>query len=487
MFENPEAVLRAARSGFGARRVLVVGDLMLDRYLWGEVLRISPEAPVPVVRLARRSETAGGGANVASNLAALGLEVQLAGVTGDDEGRAALLAALATDGIQTPAVMIARDRSTTVKTRVIGNHQQMIRIDEESNRPLPAADETALVEAILPLLPGASALVLSDYAKGVLSPPLCHRLVGASRAEGIPVLVDPKGRDFAKYAGASLITPNRAELAWATGVPREDLSGLLAAAGKLRRELDLGLLVLTLSELGLALVDAEKTRRIPALAREVFDVSGAGDTVIATFAAGLAAGLGATDTAHLANLAAGVVVGKVGTVPIARVDLLAAISGESALEQAAKIIDLTTAKARVQGGQAAGERVVFTNGCFDLLHVGHVSYLEHARRHGQRLVVGLNTDRSVRALKGPERPLIGEDDRARVLAALASVDAVVLFDEATPLDLILALRPDVLAKGADYREEAVVGAPEVKSWGGLLVLIPLVEDRSTTGIIQRMT
>jgi len=487
MFENPEAVLRAARSGFGARRVLVVGDLMLDRYLWGEVLRISPEAPVPVVRLARRSETAGGGANVARNLAALGLEVQLAGVTGDDEGRAALLAALATDGIQTPAVMVARDRSTTVKTRVIGNHQQMIRIDEESNRPLPAADETVLVEAILPLLPGASALVLSDYAKGVLSPPLCHRLVVAARAEGIPVLVDPKGRDFAKYAGASLITPNRAELAWATGVPREDLSGLLAAAGKLRRELDLGLLVLTLSELGLALVDAEKTRRIPALAREVFDVSGAGDTVIATFAAGLAAGLGATDTAHLANLAAGVVVGKVGTVPIARVDLLAAISGESALEQAAKIIDLTTAKARVQGWQAAGERVVFTNGCFDLLHVGHVSYLEHARRHGQRLVVGLNTDRSVRALKGPERPLIGEDDRARVLAALASVDAVVLFDEATPLDLILALRPDVLAKGADYREEAVVGAPEVKSWGGLLVLIPLVEDRSTTGIIQRMT
>jgi len=311
--------------------------------------------------------------------------------------------------------------------------------------------------------------------------------VVAARAEGIPVLVDPKGRDFAKYAGASLITPNRAELAWATGVPREDLSGLLAAAGKLRRELDLGLLVLTLSELGLALVDAEKTRRIPALAREVFDVSGAGDTVIATFAAGLAAGLGATDTAHLANLAAGVVVGKVGTVPIARVDLLAAISGESALEQAAKIIDLTTAKARVQGWQAAGERVVFTNGCFDLLHVGHVSYLEHARRHGQRLVVGLNTDRSVRALKGPARPLIGEDDRARVLAALASVDAVVLFDEATPLDLILALRPDILAKGADYREEAVVGAPEVKSWGGLLVLIPLVEDRSTTGIIQRMT
>ncbi|MBP6583420.1 MAG: D-glycero-beta-D-manno-heptose 1-phosphate adenylyltransferase, partial [Chromatiaceae bacterium] len=315
---------------------------------------------------------------------------------------------------------------------------------------------------------------------------LCQRLLAAARAQGLPVLVDPKGRDFAKYAGASLITPNRAELALTTGVPREDLAGLLQAAVSLREGLDLGLLVLTLSELGLALVDGSGTRRIPALAREVFDVSGAGDTVIATFAAGLAAGLGASDTAHLANLAAGVVVGKVGTVPITGAELLAAISGEMALEQAAKILVLTSAQTRVQGWQAGGERVVFTNGCFDLLHVGHVSYLELARRQGQRLVVGLNTDQSVRTLKGPERPLIGEQDRARVLAALAAVDAVVLFDEATPLELILALRPDVLAKGADYREDEVVGAPEVKAWGGQVVLIPLVDDRSTTGIIQRL-
>ncbi|MGB4334391.1 MAG: D-glycero-beta-D-manno-heptose-7-phosphate kinase [Chromatiaceae bacterium] len=486
MFDHPEAVLRAVRSGFGARRVLVVGDLMLDRYLWGQVQRISPEAPVPVVHLTHRTQTAGGAANVARNLASLGLEVQLAGVTGEDEGRAALLAALAADGIQTQAVGLARDRATTVKTRVIGNHQQMLRIDEESNRPLDPADERALGEAILPLLAGAGALVLSDYAKGVLSGGLCHRLLAAARCQGLPVLVDPKGRDFAKYAGASLITPNRAELALTTGVPREDLTGLLQAATTLREELDLGLLVLTLSELGLALVDSSGTRRIPALAREVFDVSGAGDTVIATFAAGLAAGLDASDTAHLANLAAGVVVGKVGTVPITGPELLAAISGEMALEQAAKILDLTSARTRVQGWQAAGERVVFTNGCFDLLHVGHVSYLELARRQGQRLVVGLNTDQSVRALKGPERPLIGEQDRARVLAALAAVDAVVLFDEATPLELILALRPDVLAKGADYREDEVVGAPEVKAWGGQVVLIPLVDDRSTTGIIQRL-
>lgn len=486
MFENPEAVQQALNSGFGRRRILVVGDLMLDRYLWGQVRRISPEAPVPVVHLTRRTHSAGGAANVARNLATLGLEVHLAGVTGNDEGRTALLADLAADGIRTQAVTIARDRATTVKTRVIGDHQQMLRIDEESNRPLVQEDEFALREAILPLMAGAGALVLSDYAKGVLSEALCHCLLAEARVLGLPVLVDPKGQDFAKYAGSSLITPNRAELSQATGVPREDLAGLLGAAAALRGELNLGLLVLTLSELGLALVDGSGTRRIPAQAREVFDVSGAGDTVIATFAAGLAAGLGVGDTAHLANLAAGAVVGKVGTVPITKADLLAAIQGESAQEQAGKIMELTSAKARVQGWQAAGERVVFTNGCFDLLHVGHVSYLELARRQGQRLVVGLNTDSSVRALKGPERPLISEQDRARVLAALAAVDAVVLFDGATPLELILALHPDVLAKGADYREEEVVGASEVKSWGGQLVLIPLVDNRSTTGIIQRL-
>ena len=486
MFTHPEAVLEAVRSGFGARRVLVVGDLMLDRYLWGEVQRISPEAPVPVVRLGRRTQSAGGAANVARNLTHLGLRVQLAGLTGDDPDRTALLAALAADGIQTQAVIPAADRATTVKTRVIGNHQQMLRIDEESTQPLTPTDESHLWTALEPLLPGAAALVLSDYDKGVLTAALCQRLIPAAQALGIPVLVDPKGRDFSKYAGASLITPNRAELALATGQPRADLPGLLAAAAELRRDLDLGLLVLTLSELGLALVDDKGPRRIPALAREVFDVSGAGDTVIATFAAGLAAGLGRDDTAHLANLAAGVVVGKVGTFPITREELLAAISGEAALEQAAKVLDRAGARARVQAWQAAGERVVFTNGCFDLLHVGHVTYLERARRQGQRLVVGLNTDRSVRALKGHQRPLIAEADRARVLAALAAVDAVVLFDEDTPLDLILLLRPDVLVKGADYTEETVVGAPEVKSWGGQVVLIPLVADRSTTGIIQRL-
>lgn len=483
MFRDPDAVLAAVRDGFGGRRVLVAGDLMLDRYLWGQVSRISPEAPVPVLHLARESAVAGGAANVARNLLGLGLEVAVAGVTGADAGRDALLGLLAGQGIDTGAVLAVPGRVTTTKTRVVGNRQQMLRIDAEDTAPLDVATETALLAAIEAGLAGADALLLSDYAKGVLTGGLCPRLIAAARQRGVPVLVDPKGRDYDRYAGATLITPNRAELAVATGTAVGDLGALTTAAAALRERLGLDQIVVTLGELGMTIVDADGARGIPAVAREVYDVSGAGDTVIATIAAAHAAGLDPVDGAHLANLAAGVVVGKVGTAAIDAAELAAAIGGEAALEQAAKIVDRAGLLERAREWRDRGERIVFTNGCFDLLHAGHVVYLERARRHGQRLVVGLNTDRSVRALKGPERPLIGEQDRARVLAALAAVDAVVPFDEDTPLALILALRPDVLAKGADYREEDVVGAAEVRGWGGQVVLVPLVAGRSTTGIV----
>lgn len=486
MFIDPPGVVDAVRCGFLNRRAIVVGDLMLDRYLWGRVERISPEAPVPVMRLERETETAGGAANVARNLAALGLRVSVAGVTGDDLARSALLRDLAAGGIEHDAVLPAPGRVTTVKSRVVGDHQQMLRIDTEKPEPVTDDEAKYLVALVAERLADADVLVLSDYAKGVLTEVACRSLIDTARRRGIPVVVDPKGRNFSKYQGATLITPNRTELAIVSGIAVADRDALLAAAVSMREKLDLELLVLTLSEQGMVLVDHGGSRQIPAVAREVFDVSGAGDTVIAVFAAGLPAGLDPLDTAHLANLAAGVVVGKVGTASISRDDLMSAIEGEAAVEQAAKICDAQQAGERIREWQAAGERVVFTNGCFDLLHVGHVTYLESARRYGHRLVVGLNTDRSVRALKGPSRPLIGEGDRARVLAALASVDAVVLFDEETPLALIERLRPDVLAKGADYREKDVVGASEVKSWGGQVVLVPLVEDQSTTGIIRNM-
>ncbi|MBK1647141.1 D-glycero-beta-D-manno-heptose-7-phosphate kinase [Rhabdochromatium marinum] len=486
-FGDLSAVRQAVVAGFGARRLLVVGDLMLDRYLWGEVQRISPEAPVPVLRLRRETEVAGGAANVARNLAALGLSVELAGVTGQDAAGERLRQRLGEAGIGTSAVLSTSERGTSTKTRAIGNHQQMLRIDCEEDLPLPGLLEEALFASIRPQLAQRDGLLLSDYAKGVLSGNLCQRLIQAARACGCPVWVDPKGRDFSRYQGATLITPNRLELAQALGLGNDaPLPALLDGAERLRQSLGLTALVVTLGEHGMALINAQGQQPFPALAREVFDVSGAGDTAIAVLAAALAAGLAGADAVALANLGAGVVVGRLGTAQLDSADLLAALDDTSAVSPMAKILTLPALLERLQQWRAQGERIVFTNGCFDLLHAGHVSYLEQARRYGQRLIVGLNTDASVRALKGPQRPLMPEADRARVLAALAAVDAVVLFAEATPLELIRAIRPELLVKGADYRPEQVVGADEVQRYGGQLVLIPLLPERSSSALIAAL-
>lgn len=470
-------------AGFGQRRILVVGDLMLDRYLWGEVRRISPEAPVPVLRLVRETEVAGGAANVARNLSALGLSVDLAGMIGDDQAGTRLLGLLRDAQVGTATVLASTARVTSTKMRAIASHQQMLRIDHEEDGPLPPALEDRLLAAVEPLLSKVDGLLLSDYAKGVLTGALCQRLISAAVERGLPVLVDPKGRDFSRYRQATLITPNRTELAQALGQPPEDLSALLAGAERLRAALELEAMVVTLGELGMALVDAKGVTRLPALAREVFDVSGAGDTAIAVLAAAQVAGLPLCDAVALANAGAGVVVGRVGTAQLETSELLAAMDHANAARQADKILTPEALARRLRLWRDQGERIVFTNGCFDLLHAGHVSYLEQARHYGQRLIVGLNSDTSVREIKGPGRPVTSEADRARVLAALAAVDAVVLFSEPTPLRLIRDIRPDVLVKGADYRPEDVVGADDVERHGGQLVLIPLLADRSTSAII----
>jgi len=477
-----------APAGGEPPRVLVVGDLMLDRYLWGDVERISPEAPVPVVRLHRETERMGGAANVAANLAGLGLRAVLAGYVGDDANGERLARMCAETGIDAHGLVVSGNHSTIAKTRVIGGHQQMLRIDREEVTPYLAEDRAALAERVLGLLrerPPA-AVILSDYAKGVLDGELCRRLIDAARARGIPVLVDPKGRDYAKYAGATTLTPNKKEAAEACGVPARDIDAVLAGAGRLAAELNLEFMTVTRGEEGISLIGAQGVEHLPATARQVFDVSGAGDTVIATLAAGLVAGLAPAAACGLANLAAGIVVGQVGTVPIARDELLHAIEVEDAVEQADKICQPDVLMRRARAWRARGERLVFTNGCFDLLHAGHVTYLEQARKQGDRLIVGLNTDRSVSALKGPSRPVIHENDRARVLAALEAVDAVLLFDEDTPIELIRALRPDVLVKGSDYTEEQVVGAADVKSWGGRVALIDFLPGRSSTTILNRI-
>ncbi|WP_130472011.1 bifunctional D-glycero-beta-D-manno-heptose-7-phosphate kinase/D-glycero-beta-D-manno-heptose 1-phosphate adenylyltransferase HldE [Candidatus Magnetaquicoccus inordinatus] len=497
MFLDRSLVLETVQAAFAQRRLLVVGDLMLDRYLWGEVTRISPEAPVPVVRLHKETENGGGSANVALNLVQLGLQTSLAGWVGQDAAGERLLGLLQQAGIDTSLIQTVANRPTISKTRIIGGHQQMLRLDLEENQPLDTAFLQQCQEQIVAHIHHPErrpqAIILSDYGKGMLQEPLCQTLIHTARQLQIPLLVDPKGMDYRKYRHATVITPNRRELMEAVAaqeqehIPAGELNRLLRAGERLRQALQIELLAVTLSEQGIALLEQDQEpRRIPAMAREVYDVSGAGDTVISTLAASLASNLPIMDGLHLANLAAGVVVGKLGTTPITRVELLSALANEEHPAQSDKICTLESALQRVTQWRQRGEKIVFTNGCFDLLHAGHVTYLEKARQLGAHLVVGLNTDRSVRALKGPHRPIIHEADRARVLAAMAAVDLVIPFDEETPLTLICTLQPHILAKGADYQEHQVVGGSEVKSWGGSVALVPLVEGRSSTNIMAHI-
>ena len=490
MLINRSQTLDAIHSGFFGKTVLVVGDMMLDRYLWGEVSRISPEAPVPVVRLTQETENGGGAANVALNLAKLGVQTRMVGWVGADAEGKRLRDLLEQAGVDTRGIRILEHRSTITKTRVIGGHQQMLRIDQEETQPLDVATLTACQQDVSSQLLHPSppdAIVFSDYGKGLLSDSFCQTVIPLAQEAGIPLLVDPKGVDYRKYRGATILTPNRRELSEAIPLQTNDLDHLLAAGEQLRLRLAIPFLAVTLSELGIVLLEfGQEPHFIPAMARAVFDVSGAGDTVIATLAAGVAAGLAPHDALSLANLAAGVVVAKVGTTPITRTELVSAFAHEEALGQSNKICTPAAALERIHEWRARGERVVFTNGCFDLLHAGHVTYLEMAQQLGQHLVVGLNSDHSVQLLKGPSRPVIHEEDRARVLAALSAVDLVVLFDEETPLSLISTLKPDVLAKGADYRIDQVVGAEAVKSWGGRVALVSLVEGRSSSQIMERI-
>ncbi len=475
-------------SGFEGRTALVVGDVMLDRYLIGRVARISPEAPVPVMRLESERVMVGGAGNVATNLAALGVQVRLAGWTGDDVGRPPLVDALEAADVETSLVVAVPERSTTTKTRVLASRQQVVRIDDEQIGPLAEPHRGAFDAAVLTALDQhPDVVVLSDYAKGVLSDALCRAVITRAAESRVPVVVDPKSADFSRYAGASALTPNEHELAAACRVPGDDLAELLEAAAALRAELDLPALVVTRGEHGMVVLDEAGVHHVPARAREVFDVSGAGDTAVAALAASAAAGLDWREAAVIANAAAGVAVSRTGTVSVRRDQVWAALAASdpehSTLD--AKVLDLDTVLAKVARWRAAGHVIGFTNGCFDLLHAGHVSYLDWAHGHCDHLVVGVNTDATVTAQKGRGRPVVPERERAAVLAGLAAVDAVVLFSEPTPLELINAIRPDVLVKGGDYREADVVGAAEVSGWGGQVLLAPLLEGRSTTKLVGR--
>jgi D-beta-D-heptose 7-phosphate kinase/D-beta-D-heptose 1-phosphate adenosyltransferase len=488
MLPELHSILNLLEGGFSQLKVLVVGDIMLDRYIHGDVERISPEAPVPVIRHARRYERAGGAANVAMNLAGLGCQTFLSGFWGTDAEQAELVAILNRAGIETAGV-VSSSLPTISKTRIVGRTQQLLRLDIESRDLPPATEANDLLQRASELATKVHAVILSDYAKGALSNALCEAVIRAARNAGIPILADPKTPDFSKYTGATTVCPNLGELSAATGVPSHQADALLAAGQALVTEHDLKFLTVTMSEKGISVLRPAGSGifHSPARAREVFDVSGAGDTVIATLAAGLAGGLQIETAVELANLAAGIVVGKVGTVPIARHELVAALTPSTNLTAGEKILDLGRIKLRVAEWRASGETIVFTNGCFDLLHVGHITLLEDCRRFGSKLILGLNSDASVCRLKGPSRPIVSERERARVMSALAAVDAVVLFDEDTPLELIRALRPDVLVKGGDYTVETVIGHEEVIAQGGRVEIVPTVEGFSTTNIVKKLT
>lgn len=474
--------LLAVLDRFVGLRIWVVGDLMLDEYVMGAVERISPEAPVPVVRVRDTEHRLGGAANVARQVAALGAEVSLAGVIGEDAAGEDFLRLCAAAKIDTRAVIRLPERRTTRKLRVLGHSQQLLRLDWEDARP--CAPQIG-VRMISKLMDGArpDAIILSDYAKGVLTPETIASVTGL-RGTG-PVVVDPKHRDFTRYRGATNITPNLRELEAAAGqtLNADDTAAIAAAARPLAQAAGLEAMVVTLGDRGMLVVPAQgHDTVVPAIQRAVYDVTGAGDTAISVLTLSLAAQASLLASAQLANAAAGVSVGQIGAVAVDA----ASIRDALAARPDGKILGRDDLVARAATWRMAGKRIVFTNGCFDLLHAGHLSLLSQAAKLGDVLVLAINSDASVRRLKGPERPLVPQEDRAAVLAALGFVDAVTIFDEDTPLEILQSLRPHVLVKGGDYKIEDVVGRELMDATGGRVALVPLTPEKSTTALVERI-
>ena len=462
---------------FDDERVLVVGDVMLDRYWFGETARVSPEAPVPVVRITETDNRPGGAANVAVNLARLGARARLVGGAGDDEAGSVLDGGLAVAGVEND-LHVDESVTTTAKLRVVSRNQQLLRLDFEDAAGPGLAD--AVEARALAALAWANLVILSDYAKGALAG--AARIIDACRRAAVPVLVDPKGDDFSRYRGATVLTPNESEFARIVGGFAGD-GDFETRAARLRRDLELEALVITRGERGISVVDSGgRVQHLPAEVREVFDVTGAGDTVIATLGAGLAAGMTIGNAAELANLAAGLVVRRLGVAGVTRGELRLAMhrGGTGGLAGMAR----TEVAAFVREAQERGERVVMTNGCFDILHAGHIAFLQEARTLGDRLLVAVNDDDSVRRLKGPDRPVMPLQDRIALLSGLAAVDWVVRFEEDTPAALIREISPDVLVKGGDYAAEEIVGGDHVRASGGEVRVLSFLEGHSTSRIID---
>lgn len=461
--------------------ILVIGDLMIDHYLWGSCERISPEAPVQVVDISKETTVLGGAGNVINNLKALGAEVSVSSVIGSDDNGLELFNMLKEIGVDTKNIMTQEGRKTSKKSRVIAVSQQVLRYDKESKEEITASSVENILNGLAAGISGYDIVILSDYGKGVLTQELCQRVIELSNKNGVKVLVDPKGSDYTKYRGAYLLTPNKKEATLATGIEIHDKKSLEKALLKLKSECDLAVSLITLSEDGIATYDKE-LKISPTVAKEVFDVTGAGDTVIASIAYALSAGKSIDETAAFSNLAAGVVVGKIGsaTVTLDEIEEYEASLHKSRSE--AHIKSFEEIQAIVNRYRKSGKKVVFTNGCFDILHVGHVKYLQVAKSFGDVLIVGLNSDESVSRLKGPTRPVNIAEDRAYLLAALEAVDFVVPFTDDTPYELIKMIKPDILVKGGDYKGKDVIGT----EFANELKLVDFVDGKSTTKTIQKI-
>lgn len=485
-FIQKSTIEKTITEKFSGIKIAVIGDLMLDRYLWGRVSRISPEAPVPIVKLERKTCSLGGAGNVAHNLAALGCQVRLLGVVGTDIEADILRNEILNLNISPDGLVVDLTRPTTIKTRVVSDSQQLIRLDNESAKTVKQEIEQELLRRSIAQLNDVNLVILSDYSKGVLTDNFLQTFLTAAKQKQVRVLVDPKRSDYTAYTGATTITPNRSESELALKRSLISDKDFEIAGQELQQKYSLEAVVMTRSEKGMTLFCHNNAYHFPTHAREVFDISGAGDCAIAILAASLSAGLSWPEAVELSNLGAGVAVQKVGTAPVYKEELLQVLEQEGISSTNSKILRSPDLIRQLAAWKAEGKKIVFTNGCFDLLHVGHVIYLEKAKALGDILIIGLNTDNSVKRLKGSERPLITGADRARVLASLSCVNAVTLFDEDTPIDLIKAIKPDVLVKGADYREEEVVGASFVRSYDGEVELIPLVDNRSTSKIVDKI-
>ncbi len=455
--------------------ILVIGDLMIDHYLWGSCERISPEAPVQVVDIAKETTVLGGAGNVINNLKVLGAKVSVGSVIGDDDNGIELVDMLKKIGVDTNNIITLQGRKTSKKSRVIASSQQVLRYDKESKEDISKTASDEIINSLKETISDYDAVVLSDYGKGVLSQELCQGIIKLCNKEDVKVLVDPKGSDYSKYSGAYLLTPNKKEAITATSIDIKDKESLKKALLKLKQECDLAISLITLSEDGIATYDNEM-KIFPTVAKEVYDVTGAGDTVIASIALALSAGKSIDEAAAFANLAAGVVVGKIGsaTVTLDEIEEYEASLHKSTSD--AHIKSFEDINAIVDRYRQNGKKIVFTNGCFDILHVGHVKYLQEAKSFGDALIVGLNSDASVKRLKGESRPINIAQDRAYLLAALEAVDFVVPFEDDTPYELIKMIKPDTLVKGGDYEGKDVVGT----EFAGELKLVDFVDGKSTT-------